>query len=207
MFDVSPTATATGLDSNGAVNDADTTVMPREIAGFSLSGTNPIDASGQYGAHVSSFTCSVSLSREDINELGRRGPYFRAATFPVEVTSELQVTASQGDLVSALDGGIFGTGVGRCDADSVNTKDRTIRAVICDGLRVYLGVRNRLQSVGYSGGDADGGNVTISYTYTNFNDFTIMHERDPHFVSGSVPLGTQFGPSYSWADRFTFLQE
>lgn len=194
------TGTGLTLDSNGAINDPDVTVMPAEIAGFTTSGTNPTDASGNFAAHVSSFTASVSLSRENINELGRRGPYFRNATFPVEVTSELQATATEGDLVSALDQGIFGTGVGLCTADSVNTKDRTMRVVLCEGLRLYLGVRNRLQSVGYSGGDADGGNVVISYTYTNFNDFTVMHENDPHYTS---PVGGTF----SWADRYTYLVE
>lgn len=199
-FDVA--ATASGLDSNGAVNDADTTVMPTEIAGFSISGTNEKDGNGNYSAHVSSFSASVSLSREDISELGRRGPYFRNATFPVEVTSELQATASEGDLVSALEFGILGTGEGTCSSDNVNTRDRTIRANICDGTRLYLGVRNRLQSVGYSGGDADGGNVTISYTYTNYNDFTVMHENDPAYDYGGVGLGP-----FQWSDRFTYLQE
>jgi hypothetical protein len=193
-FDV-PTGALTP-DSNGAIDDSDTTVMPCDIAGFTSSGTNEKNASGDYGAHVSSFTASVSLAREDINELGRRGPYFRAATFPVEVTSELQATAGEGDLVSAMQDGIYGTGVGTCGSARTNTKDRTIRVITCDGMRLYLGVRNRLQSVGYTGGDADGGNVVISYTYTNFNDFTVMHSNDP---SSS---GTNW-----WNNRAAYLTE
>lgn len=187
-------------DRNGAVDHRDCTVMPPEIAGFTTSGTNP-RTGDQYAAHVSSFTCSVSLSREDLLELGRRGPYYRAATFPVEVTSELSATATEGDLVSALEFGIFGTGLTRCSGIGVNTKDRTIRVVLCEGLRLYLGTKNRLQSVGYSGGDAEGGNVTISYTYTNFNDFTVMHENDPHYT------GNKSGPFYSWDQRNVYLQQ
>jgi hypothetical protein len=189
---------ALGADSNGAVNHPDATVMPTEIAGFTTSGTNPKDSSGNFAAHASSFTASVSLSREDLNELGRRGPYFRPATFPVEVTSEFQATASEGDLVSAMQEGIFDAGIGgTCDSAGYNTKDRTIRVVTCEGLRLYLGTKNRLQSVGYSGGDADGGNVTISYSYTNFNDFTVMHSGDPANSEGN----------FAWADRFTYLVE
>ena len=194
-----------GEDSNGAINHPDTTVMPCEIAGFAADGTNPTGVGGQYGAHVSSFTASVSLGREDVLELGRRGPYFRAATFPVEVTSELQATAAEGDLVSALDGGIYGTGLGKCASAGTNTKDRTIRVVLCEGLRLYLGVRNRLQSVGYSGGDADGGNVTISYTYTNYNDFTVMHENDPAYDFGG-PVGGGSGV-FQWEDRYQYCIE
>ena len=188
-------------DSNGAVNDADTTVFPSEIAGITASGTNEVDASGMYGAHISSMSASVSFSREDIFELGTRRPFFRPAAFPVEVTSEFEATAGQGDLVSALGDGIFGSGVG-CVATNNNTKDRTIRVVLCEGLRLYLGVRNRIQSVGYSGGDADGGNVSISYTYTNFNDFTVMHETDPEYDFGGDGSGT-----FQWADRATYLTD
>ena len=194
-----PTGTLS-LDANLAVNHEDCTVMPTEIAGFTTSGTNP-KVSGVYQAHVSSFTASVSLGREDILELGHKGPYYRAANFPVEVTSELQATAAQGDLVSALDGGIFGTGVGQCSSAGYNTKDRTIRVVLCQGFRLYLGTKNRLQSVGYSGGDADGGNVTISYTYTNFNDFTVMDENDP----GDSANGGVGVPGWTWNSRGTYL--
>ena len=34
---------------------------------------------------------------------------------------------------------------------------------------------SRLSSVNYGGGDAGGGNETVSYTYTTFNDFTVSH--------------------------------
>jgi len=201
-FDL-PTGTLTA-DVNGAVNHPDCTVLPTDIAGISASGTNAL-VSGAYSAHVSNFTASVSLSREDLNELGRKGPYFRAATFPVEVTSEITAIATEGDLISALENGIFGTGVDRCASPSVNTKDRTIRVVLCEGLRLYLGVKNRLQSVGYSGGDAEGGNVEISYSYTNFNDFTVMHYGDPHFT-GALTSANPVGPSFNWNDRFTYLK-
>ena len=58
--------------------------------------------------------------------------------------------------------------------------DRTIRVATCEGTRIYLGRKNKLSSVNYSGGDAGGGNVSVSYTFTTFNDFTVMHSGDPH---------------------------
>lgn len=182
-------------DANGAINHPDITVMPTEVAGFNVSGLNVTDSTGDFAAHISSFTASVSLGREDILELGRRDPYFRPANFPVEVTSEIQATAGEGDLVSAMSNGIFGT-TSLCGNAGYNTKDRTIRVVLCEGLRLYLGTKNRLQSVGYSGGDADGGNVSISYSYTNFNDFTVMHSGD--IIDNATGL---------WANRASYLTE
>ena len=38
-----------------------------------------------------------------------------------------------------------------------------IRVVTCEGTAIYLGNQNKLASVSYGGGDAGGGNVTVSY--------------------------------------------
>jgi hypothetical protein len=181
-----PTGTLTA-DDNGAVNHPDATVIPTEINGITVSGTNPAQAGTDNvrSAHVSNISFSVSLNRENITELGRRGPYVRIVSFPVEVTSEFSVIASYGALVSATEKGIFGTGVGQCSADKQNLRDRTIRIATCEGLRAYLGRRNKLASVNYAGGDAGGGNVEVTYGYTTQNDFTIMHQNDRH-ASGST---------------------
>ena len=45
--------------------------------------------------------------------------------------------------------------------------------------------KNKLQSVNYGGGDTGGGNVSVSYTYSNFNSFAVTHSGDPH-ASGSA---------------------
>ena len=122
---------------------------------------------------------SADLGREEINELGRRAPYHRFATFPVEVTCEIEVTTISGTMVSATENGILTTGAGSC-IDAGNLGNRTIRLVTCEGTRIYLGRKNKLASVNYGGGDAGGGNVAVSYTYTNFNEFTVVHSGDPH---------------------------
>ena len=68
--------------------------------------------------------------------------------------------------------------------------------VTCEGTAIYLGEKNKLSSVNYGGGDAGGGNVTVTYSYTTFNDFTVIHPQDPN-VSGSG----------WWASRSGYLSD
>lgn len=175
IFDL-PAGTLTA-DSNGAVNHADVSVIPLEIAGVTSSGTVP-STNGIYDVSISSITSSVNLNRENIDQLGKRGPYARIVTFPVEVTTEFVVTNRLGDLVTLTEGGAFGTGAGLCSADRRNVNNNTIRLCSCDGLRVYLGRDNKLASVNYQGGDAGGGNVTTTYNYSTYDDFVVMHQND-----------------------------
>jgi hypothetical protein len=181
-----PTGTLTA-DTNGAVNHADVTVLPTEIQGITLSGTNPLQAGTDIrSAHIQTASVSVSLNRESITELGRRGPYSRTIQFPVEVTAEFTSTTSEGDLVSHTERGIFGSDTGAlCSAANENLKDRTIRLCTCEGTRIYLGRKSKLSSVSYAGGDAGGGNVTTTYGYTTQNEFTVVHQNDPH-ASGAA---------------------
>jgi len=176
-FDL-PAGPLTG-DTNGSVNHADVTVLPQEVQGVTTSGLKGSDT------HVDSVRVSTSFNRENINELGRRGPYSRYINFPVDVTTEISLTSSSGDLVTATTDGFLGTGAGTCNAGGTNVRNRTIRFATCDGTRIYLGTKNKLLSANYGGGDAGGGNVQVSYTYTNQNDFTVVQMNDPH-ASGSA---------------------
>ena len=89
------------------------------------------------------------------------------------------------------------------DASICNTKsnlnERRIRIATCEGLRVWLGQKNKLSSVSYGGGDAGGGNATVTYSYSNFNDFTIMHSGDVSANGGSTDGATW------WAARETYM--
>ena len=184
-----------GNDSNGALDDRDTTVLPPEVHGISNDGTNAKTNGEDFDAHIQSISVSTDLSREDLDELGRKGPYHKAVSFPIEVTTEITVNATEGDLISSTEEGIYsGDQSSICTNIGSNLKNRTIRIATCEGLRIYCGRKNKLQSVNHTGGDTDGGNVTVTYSYTNFNDFTIMHEQDPN-------------QTYAWADRSTYLQE
>lgn len=174
-----------GTDANGSVSGIGT-VLPQDIPGISASGTNDY-ANGRFNAALQSFQCSVNLNREDLFQLGRKGPFFKYANYPTEVTTEISVIASSGDLISATEDGIY-AGAG-CNPGT-NTVDRTIRLQMCEGLQVDLGKKNRLASDGMTGADAGGGNMEVTYTYTNFNDFSVYHPADPsRAVAGFDPAG------------------
>ena len=157
--------------------NADYTVVPTEILGVGTSGFLP---SGGV-THISSITVSTDLAREDLFQLGSRSPYAKTITFPVEVTCDFEVTSVSGDQVNALDDCGDST---VCSTPS-NLADNKIRISTCEGLRVYLGEKNKLASVSYGGGDAGGGNVSVTYSYTTFNDFTVLHKNDNFNPSGT----------------------
>ncbi len=116
------------------------------------------------GSKISNITVSMNLGREEIRELGRRTPYVRYINFPVEVTTEIEVTATTGDMV----------GVTNSSAACSNPKaltNKEIKIVLCDGTTLDMGKKNKLTSVNYTGGDTGGGNATITYSFQTFNDF------------------------------------
>ena len=146
--------------------DGTVTLLPNEIEGISSSGTND-RTSGVFGAHVQNITISADLGRDNLNELGRKGPYFRYVNFPVEVSTEIETISLQGDQKDALE-----------DAVS-NITDQTIIVVLADSTKIDCGTKNKLANVTYGGGDAGGGNATTTYSYTGFNDLTVSHDEDP----------------------------
>jgi hypothetical protein len=148
------------------------TVLPTEMPGINAQGQN-VKTDGVFGAHISNFTANVDLAREDIFELGRRGRYFRFVPFPTEVTCDITITSVSGDLISHTEEGLVDSAHGN------NLTDQTIRLHMREGLVVDLGKKNKLASVSVTGGDAGGGNEEITYSYTNFNDFTVYHPQDP----------------------------
>jgi len=137
--------------------------LPTEIPGVSSSGTL-----AGIVEHLQTITVSTDLGREDIFELGKKRPFTKFVTFPIEVTTAVEVVTSQGDFVDAV---AFEE---TCDR-STNTANQEIILELCEGLRIDLGQKNRLQSVDMAGGEAGGGNMTITYNYSNFNDLTITH--------------------------------
>ena len=101
---------------------------------------------------------STDFGQENIQELGRFGPYARYATFPIEVTCEFEVIATSGDLINV-------------SGNAPNLVGRDIRIQDTAGTILDLtgSTPNKLSSVSYSGGDTGGGNATITYSYSNFN--------------------------------------
>lgn len=142
--------------------------------------------------HIQNITISADLGRETINQLGKFGPYCRYATFPIEVTSEFEIIAQDGDGVDVNDfkNDIF------CGNLKKNLSYKTITLAVCDDnhtndnntMTFNLGTKNTLTSVNYTGGDTGGGNATISYSFRNFNNFSIT-------ANGSYKSGIAFADS------------
>jgi hypothetical protein len=142
--------------------------------------------------HVQNITLSADLGRESINQLGKFGPYCRYATFPIEVTSEFEIIAQDGDGVDVNDfkNDVF------CGTLKKNLVNKEIRLAICDDnhtnnnntMVFNLGNKNTLTSINYTGGDTGGGNATVSYSFRNFNNFSII-------ASGSYKSGIAFADS------------
>jgi len=162
------TASATQAITGGpaAISSSSTgSILPIDIDGISSSGTNDkFTGTNIFKSHIQNISCSTDLGREQLFELGRKGAYYRYVTFPVEVTTEFTVIATSGDMVNALE-------------EKDNLQHQRIRIRTAEGLDINAGDKNKLASVGMTGGDAGGDNVELTYTYTNFNDFDISHSH------------------------------
>lgn len=165
------TPTATGLDTNGQINDTACTILPVDVAGISTSGTNNRNSEGYYSSAIQSIRVSADLGREAIYELGHKGPYYRFVNFPTQVSTEIQAISKSGDIIQATEAGILGNGD--------NISNRTIKVKLQEGLFLDMGTKNKLQSTSMGGGDVGGGNQTITYNYINYNDMTVEHPMDP----------------------------
>ncbi len=107
------------------------------------------------------------------------------------MSCEITVVSISGDVISVTEGGIYTTG-NICSEKAGNLQNRTIRIATCEGIRIYLGPKNKLTAVNYFGGEAGGTNVGVSYTFTTFNHLTVMHSDDPN-------------ANYTWEQRGQYL--
>ena len=177
--------------------------FPNQIPGIVSGVNNPIGNGSGYAVHFQNITVNCDFGRETINELGTFAPYHRYVTFPVEVTSEFEVLAISGDAISASESGYYyAASLAAADAGTYsvaspsntgcdyrfNLLSDTIFLETCEGTRIYLGSKNKLTSVNYTGGDTGGGNVTVTYSYTTFNDFAVAHSGGLYW-SGVTPSG------------------
>ena len=156
IFDGSHSA-ASGVVRRVDVDIASSTI-PEEVRGQH----NPDDEVAKAdGLRLQSVSVSADFGQEQIQELGRFGPYTRYASFPIEVTCEFEVMATSGDLVT-----VSGNGT--------NLSNRQIVIKDDAGTILNLQSKNKLSSVSYTGGDTGGGNATVSYSYSNFNDLLVQ---------------------------------
>ena len=160
------------------------TYLPADIGGIAATsgGSDTVDVSN---THIQSINISTDLGRESINHLGAKDPYNRYVSFPTEVTCEIEVIATRGDDVTAVG-----------SQETSQLSNRWIQIVCEDSTVMQLGIKNKLSSVNYGGGDAGGGNDTITYSYSNFNDFTILHSGDP-LIGNAGYAGTYWQNHYT----------
>jgi hypothetical protein len=133
--------------------------------------TFPRGAGGmEDNAPVISATVSADLNREPIYTLGSYEAYDRSITFPIEVNCEIESLAIEGDKLNLSEVAYGCTG----NTEGNELANKTIKFVICgkgngDSFTIDLGNKNKLTSVSYGGGEAGGGNLTITYSFTTDN--------------------------------------
>ena len=111
---------------------------------------------------IQNITVSVDLGRDELFSLGTKDAFHRVISFPVEVTCSIETITSRGDQKDAI-------------AAIDNLSNEQIKIFTKQGLVVDLGLKNKMSSVDFTGGDTGGGEVTCTYNYSNFNDFTVTH--------------------------------
>jgi hypothetical protein len=137
-------------------------------------GMRMVDGSG--APPLTSVNVSFDFGREPIYTLGKYDPYLRTVTFPVEISTEIETIATDGDFLN-IDQLTYGC-VDTTASKALRPKNKPIKFVICgtgssDKLTIDLGARNKLSTVAYGGGEAGGGNLTMTYSFVTDNTFTM----------------------------------
>jgi hypothetical protein len=181
-------------------------VFPNQIPGI-VSGANTLIGGGSgHAVHFQNIKVNTDFGREPMYEIGTMAPYHRYVKFPVEVTSEFEVMAGQsGDGIQASESGYY-TAADILDVGSpsvaspsdtgctprFNLRSDTIFLQTCEGTKIWIGDKNKLTSVNYTGGEAGGDNVSITYSFQTFNDFTVAHSGGQWYEN----VGTGFTDGY-----------
>jgi hypothetical protein len=159
--------TTTAGDLFDGPSDSGQVVLRRQS--FNLDDSDlPAEVDGQ---NITNVTINADLGREAMFKLGQFGPFHRFTNFPLEVTCEFEVSATGLDTVDVNQNVT-------CNTDDFPAEEQ-ITIVLCDpntgstGYTFDLGSKNRLTSVNYQGGDTGGGNATITYSYSTYNELTI----------------------------------
>ncbi len=145
--------------------------FPPSLPGISSSGTNDANSDGNYPCSLQNVSVSWDYGRQNINELGHKGPYFRYADPNVEVSTTFEVISKSGSMVSATEAGILGNGY------NLSNESIIIRAL--DSTKIDCGSRNKMVSDGISNGGSDGSIQTLSFSYQGFNNASVTHSSDP----------------------------
>jgi hypothetical protein len=143
-----------------------TSVLRRQNVNISSS-TLPSEVASK---NITSISVSADLGRENMYKLGSLKPFHRFVNFPLEVTTEFEVSATELDGV-AVD-------IPEVECSGIAQTEQEIVIELCDaeGNATYtfdMGEKNQLSNVSYTGGDTGGGNATITYSYVTYNELEI----------------------------------
>jgi hypothetical protein len=126
------------------------------------------------GSGLQSISVSIDFGREDIFELGKKTPYYKAPNYPVEVSTELEFIETN-TVTREYGPSNFVEG-----QTSNVTTSKPLGFVIGD-IGVFVGSGNRLTGTSTTGGDAGGGNATITFSYQTFNELAAKSLSDKHY--------------------------
>ena len=122
------------------------------------------DIGGFPSSALTSISIQDSISRQYVLEFASRANYAAYMTLPIKSTVSLEGLAS-----SSLDGYSLQDISTACN-NFVDDK-KTFKIVTCGGVASTYGLGNAsLVSLGYSGGDASGGNMTVSASFEGLQD-------------------------------------
>ncbi len=123
-----------------------------------------------------SLTFSVNMEREELLELGSKTPYFRTATYPIETTLEVEFLARERSATAyGYSANIDETKVNNgCGVSHRLPSTTAIKA----GNRSFFFGEMDWTGTTYSGGDAGGGNATITESYTGQNFYAVGENTD-----------------------------
>ncbi len=142
--------------------DLNNTLLPSLIPG--VDGSNKL--LGNCAECLQSLTISFDAGRDELFCLGNRDANDRFLTLPIEVTCVIEAITRRGDLVEA-------------DGSIDNLTNEPIKVVLSDSLTFDLGAKNKLTSTEVSDADTGGGEMVVTYNFTNENDLVITHSTYP----------------------------
>lgn len=146
------------------INDEDPTTADEPSGGEVLRRVHVTNVTAPQGiTKLQSVTISTDLGREDLFQLGDQAPYYKAPNFPVEVTAALEYLADENNVDD----------VGFDENDTTLPLDNQSIAVTIGDYTIDLGGKCYITSVEIGGGDATGGNATVTYNYSTYNTLDV----------------------------------
>jgi hypothetical protein len=161
--------------SNGSAlpDDRPVNKIGSEANGSGIFRRQHVTYNGPGKVKAQNITLTLNLSREDVFEFGRRIPYAKIATYPIETTVEIESLAVSGnyDDISFTE-----------DTSLLPDKDKGIEVIIASthnsggtgNFMINTGSGNFLTSITHTGGDATGGNATVTRSYTSYNAWNVL---------------------------------